>query len=151
MRILFVLIFCVIGKCQHAQEFALMRATSQGWSGGVCCRTGVNYNISFSTKDTLTKFELDTLWIEDNFFLLNKKQNNPTTVTLKNGKKIISVWAGTSHDERNDYLIENKIVEKKLKAPKFQGAACIIYHDKKNKVKYFIVEKFEELVPLAYP
>ena len=151
MRILIVLILCVIGKCQHAQEFTLSKATSQEWSGGVCCRTGVNYNISFSTKDTLTKFELDTLWIEDKFFLLNKKQNDATKITLKNGQKIISISVGTSHDERSEYLNEKKTEEKRPNSPIYKGAACVIYRDKKNKVKYFVVEKFDALMFIAYP
>ena len=151
MKILFVLILCTFWKSHRAQEFTVTKATSQGWAGGVCCRTGVNYHINFSTSDTVAKFDLDTLWIGERFFLLDKKQNNPATITLKNGKKIISISVGTSCDERNDYLIEKKIEEKKPKAPKYAGVACVIYRDKKNAVKHFVVEKFEALMFLAYP
>lgn len=49
-----------------SQSIKVISATSQGWAGGVCCRTGINYHIQLQISDKRKTIKLDSLWMNGN-------------------------------------------------------------------------------------
>jgi hypothetical protein len=138
-----------------SQDFKLIKATSQSWSGGVCCRSGINYFISLQTKNK--EIIPDTVWINGNYYSLNiNDKENPDQMKRdsKNNATTFTISVGETHDERDntpDKLINKEDTQDKIIPNKiFQGAALVSYNYK-NKQCYFQVKEFEVLPVISYP
>lgn len=62
--LLFVVGLNFVSTKLHSQQIKVISATSQGWAGGVCCRTGINYNIQLRILNPKHSLKLDSLWME---------------------------------------------------------------------------------------
>lgn len=138
-----------------SQELKMNFATEQSWAGGVCCATGINYQINLSVNNTEKKIKLDSLWIGQQAFALNDKDGYNVICTKNTEKTFYTVNVGTRDDRYYDHRYDLKELndEKKIvyaKAPSFSGAALLIYHVNKE-IKVLEVAAFKELAPLAYP
>lgn len=126
------------GKCQE-----IIKATSQGWAGGVCCVSGTNYSVTFLLKDTPKTIEVDGVYLQNTGKLyctlshpLVQKEGTYYTVNFP-----------TRFDE-NDRYIEKEITVVERRA--FEGKALILLTVDKKAVE-IIVNEFEYLDFLAYP
>jgi hypothetical protein len=141
-----------------SQDFKLIKATSQHWAGGVCCRYGINYVIQIETKSD--KFNPDTAWINGNYYPLDfSVRPYPLNTKKYDSLKHIYVFSFTvreSHDDApHPYFNNNipKVDSAAIKAaPKkeFKGAALITYQKKKKQCT-FVIKEFKVLPNLAYP
>ncbi len=86
-RIFAILIFLSMnGLLLHCQSLKVVSATSQGWAGGICCATGVNYHINLQLIRTKLPIILDTIWLEgyprDLSAYNTKKEGKTDTVNI---------------------------------------------------------------------
>lgn len=139
-----------------SQTITINSATSQGWAGGVCCATGTNYQIQLKVTGADKKFKLDTLWIGEKYFLLDKTNAYSVVKSERNGEVYYSLNAGISENKNERYFnLERKEDVKDVKEivspPKHSGSACVIYTDNNKKKKIIEIASFKELPYLAYP
>ncbi|MEI6816823.1 MAG: hypothetical protein WCL14_09460 [Bacteroidota bacterium] len=141
-----------------AQEIKITNATSQNWSGGVCCRYGTKFVINFQTANVA--IIPDTVWINGYYYPLIFQEHALWGTTRKydslNRVFVFNVEAGESHDDaRSKYPEFNQAAEDSVKknypkAPSFTGVALFTY-PYKGKQCSFTVKEFKRLKPLIYP
>jgi hypothetical protein len=146
--ILMAISFC---SSLQSQTITLNNATSQGWAGGMCCATGTRYQISITVDSTDKKFRLDTLWIGQQFFALDKTDGYTVIANHTDGKSAYTINVGISsnHYREDDIDLKKEIISI-VKAPIYTGEACLVYHTNKMR-KQFEIKEFKELPYLAYP
>ena len=83
-----------------AQSWQVVEATSQSWSGGVCCRSGVNYNIILESSDTTKKIIIDSVWTESDVFYNGPQKNFYVSQKITNNKLRVTITFGKSRDEK---------------------------------------------------
>ena len=137
----FLSLFFLFGFYLHGQTVTY--ATSQDWSGGACCYSGTNYDVSFTIESSSSSFQLQKIYL---------KGHGELTGSLKeldqiNGTKHLAVSFGTSTNQNGAFLKENPVQNK---TPEFTGTALIILHVDHKEVK-IIVGNFRELEHQAYP
>lgn len=119
-NILFILAFVSVSGAK-AQVFKTS-LTSQGWAGGVCCATGVNYTLTISGNAAeLEKLVITAVCVDKNYF----EVFNASPVRTSNGKyyrtysfsyttnpysPIDTVQDRKSCDENKIYLEGNKFL-----------------------------------------
>lgn len=120
-----------------------VKATSQGWAGGMCCRQGTNYVITISgTKKELEKLKVTSVCIG------NMKFDSPhTTISNYNNDLNASLiincnYSYDSHEE--DLNNEPQTVPEKC------DELCVIYKTPKKKGK-ILITNVEALGFIAYP
>ncbi len=135
----------------QAQTITLNNATSQDWAGGMCCATGTRYQISLIVDLPDKKFKLDTLWIGQQFFALDKTDGYTVIANHTEGKTAYTINVGISSNHyREDHIDLKKEIILVVKAPIYSGEACLVYHSNKIR-KQFEIKEFKELPYLAYP
>jgi hypothetical protein len=135
----------------QAQTITLNNATSQDWAGGVCCATGTRYQISLIVDSPDKKFKLDTLWIGQQFFVMNQNDGYTVVTNQTEGKTAYTIHVGISSNHyKEEYIDLKKEITFVVKAPIYSGEACLVYHSNKTR-KQFEIEAFKELPYLAYP
>lgn len=122
----------------------VLKATSQGWAGGVCCVSGTNYSVVFELPKSIKKFEVDSVYLQTYGWI-------PSTLypeySVENERRI-NLSFGIRQDENSPYLY-NEVLEKPI-IRNFEGAALIILKVNGKQVEKTI-SSFEELMFLAYP
>ena len=150
MRKLILLVLCCFALLQvEAQSIKLLEASSQSWSGGVCCRSGVNYVIRLECLDQKQNITIDTVWIGNKAFFKLHPYEFSVEKSLVKGKTIYKVTFGESHDEHKPdgpYSTTGKL----SKNPPYKGKNVVVYHDGKKK-GVLVIDKINVLSPLAYP
>jgi len=151
MKKYFLIILILLSiKVLKSQNFEFVEATKQSWTGGICCRTGTNYKISFQSSDTVKTIKVDTVWIGNKCFAENQRHTFSVSKSIQKGKAIYLIQISESTNSRNSDEIDI-IEEKTQNPPKYEGEAFIIYHSKKRKLKSVEIKQFKELERLAYP
>jgi hypothetical protein len=138
-----------------AQDFKLIKATSQHWSGGACCKHGINYVVQIETKSD--KITPDTIWINGNFYpvMFSDKSITGTSKKYDSLKHVFNfiIAVGESYDDAQfphwDSVPREDTTDVKPKK-EFIGAALISYQLKKKQCT-FIIKEFTLLPNLAYP
>ena len=150
-----IAVFAII-NVSFCQNIKLIKATSQNWSGGVCCRFGTNYSIIIQTKNK--EIIPDTVWINGYYYSLKfdtvSGYPNDKKVDVIHNITAFTINVGETHDERDNTLdkliLDKDNSDKNSRNNNFFGAAIISYIYK-NKQCYFKVKEFESLTPIAYP
>ncbi len=141
MKTFIIIITIIISGNLFAQP-KFVKATSQGWAGGMCCRTGTDYAITISG----TKKELESLKIKSVCIGGMKFESPRTTlISTKTGTSFsLLINCGYSYDsaEENQSLIQKK--------PDSCNENCISYNKKLKEIKLKITE-VEALEFIAYP
>ena len=147
---LFLVFFIAIGTT-NAQSLKLLSATMQQWSGGVCCRMGVNYVISFESADS-SNTTIDTAWIGYKWHAKVGADNYSLTKSVEKGKTRYQLLIAESWDtnERNPIMHTNDKEHTKIKPPVYNGQACVTYHINGHE-KMLVVKHFNQLQALSYP
>lgn len=139
-----VYIFFALSTISYGQE--VTKATSQGWAGGMCCRTGINYVVNISLPKPVEKVELKAI------FLRGEGLIHGGIYSPGGDNQNFQVNFGTSEDYSRH--VEQIIVIDKnkelLEMPYFSGEALIILLVKGKEVKVE-VDGFEALPYVAYP
>lgn len=153
-----VLLFCLIIGESNAQDINLIKATSQKWAGGVCCRYGTYFKFIMQTKmDNITP---DTVWVNGNFYPLKYSDDGQYGNTKKFDSlthlTTYTIAVGETHDDApHPFINDNNSKSdssaiKNVPKKQFAGAALISYQYKKKQCT-FIVKEFTILKSLAYP
>lgn len=140
---------CVVCLFCRKQDFEIIEATSQGWSGGVVGNEGTSYDIFIKVNKSSKKLKIDQLWINDRFYnveiyVKTKKSLKKDTCFKKHNtvliKAIDSAWPTYKTD-----------INKNILPPyKYEGAGLIGY-TLENKRKYQLIKEIRQLPPLVYP
>ena len=118
-------------------------ATSQSWSGGVCCKTGTNYQIILTGKSNLFKnVDATSVCIDGRKF---KKELLIIKKSESNNYSTIIIYCGFSQNE-NDNLSEanNKVIYEKCS----EANVMLTSLSKKQIIK---IDLIQVLPYLAYP
>ncbi|MES2800846.1 MAG: hypothetical protein V4638_12570 [Bacteroidota bacterium] len=137
MKTLITLLLLLSASTIYAQK---VKATRQGWSGGVCCRSGVNYAIVLTWKTECgvpKNFAVDSIYMDG----LRFDKNMIRIIKVKNN---ISLVFEHSHDE------ENPPIEGEIMPHPIIGANTIFFNSS-ARLEPLLVEEVEELMYLAYP
>lgn len=140
----FIFVSLIVFFAQFSIAQTVLTATSQGWVGGVCCVSGINYNVVFDLPNSVKTFEVDSVfvqnigWMSSTLYLVNKDDSAR--------KMNVFFQFGTGE-------MDNEYVEKIKERPKnlnFEGAALLVLKINGKRVEK-IITSFEQLQFLAYP
>lgn len=124
-----------------AADIQVTEATRQSWSGGICCRSGVNYNIGLLILPSKYPVILDSLWLEGNCRSLASYNYKGRT---KRDTLSVYITDGLSYD--------NKIQIDTIwcKDPTKRGVIISYYQ---NNIRYLldITPYIKELMFISYP
>ncbi len=135
-----------------------LQNTSQGWAGGPCCVSGVNYNFNILFSAFKNEPVPDTIWVGGQDIPLSLTDGEldgytANTQVKRAGKTLtFHIAVGTSHDEKADQY-PGIVVKKPKPAPIPQtGVAILSYHEKgSGKRHFFTIKKVKELEFQSYP
>ena len=134
-------------SCAPGQE--VMQATRQGWAGGVCCVSGVNYNVTVLLRNQSPEtIEVEKIYLQGQVAMEGTVQSKGE---LKEGT-VCTITFGTRRDETRDIRIM-PIDHKEIKnnnTRQFEGAALLVLKIN-GKSMEVVVSEFEEMPYLAYP
>ncbi len=118
----------------------VIKATSQSWAGGVCCRTGVNYHVTIKTDIPASDLSVKKIWLEG--------ATQPISGNVTQGPKgQVYITFGIQSDITGHYI---EIKDPDMKEIECEGAASITLLYGKKEIKV-IVKNFETLMMIAYP
>ena len=142
----------------NAQKITELENTAQGWSGGVCCKSGVNYNFNLQFEGFKNEVIPDTIWVGGYGIFLSVTDSplgyGANVQRTKTGKALkFRISVGTSHDEMDDFRHTGREPEKPKPAPiEFAGVALLSYHEKGSSQRcFYIVKTIKELEYQDYP
>ncbi len=150
MKITFLLISILFVNFLHAQDFEIIEATSQNWTGGTArSGHGVNYKIAIVCKKKMKKLKFDKLWVNNEALTIKTTKDNLGRNFFSENDTIL--LAARKTVKTNEYGEEIKEAEKEETPPaKFESDALISYMVKK-KEKYFLIPKLKQLKAIYYP
>jgi len=125
----------------HAADIKITEATRQSWSGGICCRKGINYNIGLLILPSKYPVTLDSLWLEGNCRSLASYNYKGRT---KNDTLSVYIMDGLSYD--GGIQVDGSW----CKDPTKKGV-IISYYKNREKFLLDITPYIKDLFPLAYP
>ena len=139
-----------------AQSLRLLHATDQTWAGGACCRTGVDYSLTFQSIGK--KIIPDSLFIGNQAFPLVTKEHPGIYPNLHIQRSGDSTWysiqVGTSTDRPEQiFPIDTLAMGHGNSWPgvaPFHRAACLVYREGCKRMLLEIAA-FEHLPRIAYP
>lgn len=144
MRLIIYICFA-ISSIAYGQE--VTKSTSQGWSGGVCCRSGVSYVVHVKLPKAAKNVELKSVYLRGEGWLQGG------VYSPSGDNQNFQVSFGTYRDSSNrfdTYEIEPIVVKENRPDPIFKGDALIVLSVDGKDVN-IEVEGFEGLPHLAYP
>lgn len=144
MKAFTLLLFLSIGSIVFGQT--VVKATSQSWAGGVCCRTGTNFSVSIQVENGCKSIGLKEIWLKGEGLLTGIIY--PLAPIEKNGQ--VNITFRVSYDSNNYEIIRESIENRDEGMPEFEGDALILMI-MDNKEYQIIVKEFESLPYLAYP
>ena len=95
MKSFLLFFFLLFSYKGYTQNFKVT-ATSQGWAGGICCRSGVNYNVTVSTG----KLNIDSVKVLS--VCVDTKRFTSSTLTVNKSKNSFTVSFGYSVDGKKE-------------------------------------------------
>lgn len=128
----------------NAQQIEFIDGTHQSWSGGICCRHGSNYQLTFKVFKGLKNISLDTLWTDSYCHPLNQ---NFDMRMMKKDSTIQVAKSIVMDDHLNNYISDDKHA---CYDPSRFGT-YIIYRVGGIRFELNIGDRIRHLVPLAYP
>jgi hypothetical protein len=160
MKIIYLIISLFLSFQLFGQEFEIIEATSQKWTGGRKeTGKGINYEIKILAKKGSAKLNFEKLWIGDDYYKVKAKntdRNKPDNTFTRNDT-IRIIASSLTYTENIDPVIEKELglkhgkqMENEKPPYKFSGAALIGYRYK-GKWKYEVIRTFKELEKLYYP
>src|SRR5687767_793278 len=135
-----VVLWTIFPASVFSQQVKIISATKQGWAAGVCCRSGVNYNIQLQFFNMKERVELDSLWIDGNCVVLSKYNNKDLK---KSDSCYVIIQEGVSWDD--GMPMENWCFDAT------KAGVLISYYIKGKKKWLNITPYIKELEFLAYP
>lgn len=141
--IIFVLSILAVQQL-HSQT--VVKATLQGWAGGVCCVSGSNYSATILLPSSPKEISVNGVYLQNS----GKMEGTIVSKIETPDGMFITVNFGTRVDDNDayDYIRKEQIVSIEYKS--FEGAAFIELNVD-GMVVGVIVEEFEMLEFLAYP
>jgi hypothetical protein len=144
-RIIAIITLAILVSLNGICQLPTIRATTQGWAGGICCRSGTNYQVILTgKKETLDNFKAGSVCIGGLQF--ESEQINVSTTTVDN-KTVVYLNMSISHDEadmRPDLIIDKSAKQTSCSTMQVNYSTGWKHHT-------IIIEKVEELEFLAYP
>lgn len=127
----------------------IIKATSQGWSGGVCCASGTNYIVILEMNNTPYSIEIDKIYLQGNGELAGSIQ--PFANDTLNNSYLINFGISNNYEpyKMEDYDLK-EIKKDDDTIPEFDGTALIILLADGIRIP-ITVENFEILMPIPYP
>lgn len=128
----------------QAQSVKVIRATSQGWAGGICCKHGVKYVINLKVIRSKQPITLDTLWLEG--FARDMSDQNKKKLNRKDTLSI-QISDGISYDDGLINIDKNPDVF-------YDGTktgVILVYRINNKRMELNISPFIEDLGFLAYP
>ena len=135
--------FILLVSTFHGNSQEIIKATSQGWAGGVCCVSGTNYSVTFLLKDTPKTIEIEGVYLQNT----DKLYSTLSHPLVQKDGTYYTVNFPTRFDE-NDRYLEKEI--KPIVTKNFDGKALILLKIDKKTVE-IVVTEFESMGFLAYP
>lgn len=118
MRTFFILLSFALSFSGYSQTVS---AKKQGWAGGICCRSGMNYYLTITSEkgETLSLIkEIDSVSIDGMLFEGSQLQ-------IMKSDSIITIHFGYSQDEiRNEYIGEETTRKTNLPNKIFYRQRC---------------------------
>lgn len=150
MKPTFLFLFTLLLNFTFAQDFEIIEATSQKWTGGRArSGHGVNYKITIVCKKKLKALSFDKLWLKDEPLLLKTAKNTTEKLTFAKNDTIFLIAA--KKVKTNEYGDEIKEDKKTEQPPvKFETEGLISYQVKR-KNNHFLLPKFKKLEAIYYP
>ncbi|HYG53451.1 MAG TPA: hypothetical protein VD905_21330 [Flavobacteriales bacterium] len=144
LKILAIITLALLLSLNGFCQLPTIKATSQGWAGGVCCRTGTDYHITLTgKKGTLDNFKVTSVCISGLQF--SSDQIRVSSVT--NGTETtVHLNMGVTRNEAEDR--PDKIKEE------VQQPACTdmqVNYSTGKKRQTLIIGQVEALPFIAYP
>lgn len=150
MRFSFFLISLLFLSSLHAQDFEIIEATSQKWTGGrASSGYGVNFKITLVYKKKLKMLSFDKLWLKKEAFPLKvAKKKSEKTIFLKNDTIFLTARKKVRTNEYGDAIKKD---EKEQKPPVNFKAEALIHYKVKRKNKYLLISELKKLKAIYYP
>lgn len=123
-----------------SQRMSILSVTKQNWSGGICCRTGTNYNIQIKLFDQKKEIKLDSLWMEGYCVDVSKYSDS---ITFGGDYSIINIYEGWVLDD--GMPVYNWCYD-----PTKKGVE-LSYYRKGRKKRLVVTKCIKELEPANYP
>lgn len=140
-----VFTFLISSFLFSANGQTVVKATEQGWAGGVCCRSGTNYTATLLFAKEPTTISVDGVFLQNG----GKMEATIVQVTPLTKETYYMIHFGTSHNQ-NEYPEMTKQKIEVTERRNFEGKALIVLIIN-GKPKDVIIEDFEQLKFLAYP
>jgi len=144
-----IMLTCSVGY-SFAQKVRVIKATSQGWSGGVAGSYGTNYSIEIKSDSRIT---IDSIYVNRQGIEMEDNANGPGTVVFDSLNHTYTINAIESHqeDQYPDPTNLDKVSSSTTPSLRhYVGDALIIYEYKGMKQLYS-VKQFQSLPPIDYP
>lgn len=140
-----IFIFSILAA-QQLYSQTIVKATVQGWAGGVYCVSGSNYSATILLATSPKEISVNGVYLQNS----GKMEGTIVSENETPDGMFINVKFGTRVDEYDAYdnINKEKIVPIEYKS--FEGAAFIELNIDGTTVDV-IVEQFEMLEFLAYP
>lgn len=129
-----------------AYNQTVVKATSQGWAGGMCCASGTNYAVTLLLDTEPKDFRVEGIYLQGSGKM--GATNVIHTISMEN-KIIYSIHFGNVFNN-NEYPEMTKEKIEVIEQRKFDGKALIELNINGKSINV-IVEEFEMLEFLAYP
>ena len=143
MRILFVVLSFLFMHHMCSSQ-TILKATSQGWVGGVCCVSGTNYSVVFELPTSVRSIEVDSVYLQTFGWV-------PSTLhpeyKVENTRRV-NLNFEIRRDKHSPYMF-NEVLDHPI-TRNFEGAALIVLKVNGKRIEKTI-SSFEELGFLAYP
>lgn len=141
-----ITLWLTLHSLAHSQQIYIGGGTQQRWAGGVCCRHGVNYNLSISIHRETKPFSLDTIWIDGQCHAISgindkMKFKNDTTFQLQ-----LSIF----YDDRDKIYQIDVNTDNSCYDPNKMGVR-LIYTVGRTRHERIMTDFLMELESIAYP
>lgn len=155
----FLLVSCLSYSTNYclAQSLQLIKATRQGYAGGVAGHYGINYTIVAATK-SYTVIP-DTLWVNGKAYPIDYKTKEGNATRKIDSTKHTVMYTITVTEAHNQFHRppmeggsqgNDTTLKKTGQIRQFDGAAMISYMVK-HKQRFFIIKSFTLLEQINYP
>lgn len=142
MKPVITFLLLLISECCFTQDFKVS-ATSQSWSGGVCCRHGVNYSVTVNTG----KLDIDSIKVLS-ICIETKRYTSSSLRVVKNKNSFTCSFGysvdGNEYDRIDDEYISKKDIDQPC------GENLIIFK-LNGEIFSLKIEQIVELGYIAYP
>ena len=150
MRVILLLSSILVANLLQAQDFDVIEATSQKWTGGRArSGHGINYKLTIVCKKKLKKVHFEKLWVGEEAFELKIAGNEQNESNYS--KKDTIVLTARKKVNTNEYGDEIKVDKKKEVPPVDFITEALFNYKVRGKGKHIFVDKLKKLKAIYYP